>query len=198
MLPDYSNLKNKLKEVLLLRMEKIQSIHSHIISDVNRGRIFEGNKSIIIREDGSFDETNFKEIYTEFNIKVEDIENLSPEEIIQKIDDAARDLADQKTKFMFDELGKALKKVGNEINVGGRKFSIQDFFDILRKIWIDFDDAGNPYLPTIYAGEKLAKSMVEEFRKYENDPKYRSQFEEIIEIKRQEWNAREDNRKLVG
>jgi len=70
--------------------------------------------------------------------------------------------------------------------------------DLIMTMWesmdIDFDETGNPRLPTIVASSKIR----EQLEKQEITDEQKERFEQLIERKRFEWRDRESNRKLVS
>jgi predicted DNA-binding protein (UPF0251 family) len=198
MLPDFPKLKEKLQKLLIARTKMVQSAYMNPLSDVPKARIFEGNRTILVREDGSVEEIEIKEMKAEMEINLKEIETITLPDILEKFDTTAKELAMQQSKVFYDEIGKAVEKVGNVIDIKGKSFSIDDFLKMLDMIWLDFDENGNPNFPTIVAGEKTFKSISEVLPQLETDQECKKRLAEIIERKREEWRARESNRKLVG
>mgnify|MGYP006969420009 CR=1 FL=1 len=198
MLPDYPDIKNKLYKLLLRRMSIVQAGYSPLISDVTNRYRFEGDKSIIIRKDGKRIKNTIMEYSQEFSLSVTEIHDITPEELLHKLDNAAIEITSQKINTMLDTVGKSAEKAGNFIETKG-KFTISTFFKMLNKVQIDFDqNTKEPILPTLVAGEQTFDTLVKEFPQLDNNPKYRRRFEKIINKKREEWYARESNRELVG
>lgn len=198
MLPDYPNLKKKLKNLLIAHMKKIQSGYSYPLSKIPKTRIFEGNKFIIVHDDGTEEEAKVKRMKAEMKITLKEIEAKKPQIILDKIYAAAKEIAIQQSKIFYKQIEKAVEKVGNVIDVGGRPFSINDLFKMFEKLQLDFDENGRPYLPTFICREKAYESISEVLPQLDTDPECKKRFAEIIAKKKEEWRAREINRKLVG
>ena len=69
---------------------------------------------------------------------------------------------------------------------------------MLEKIYIDFDEAGNPGQLMCPVNPELYPSIAKAIAQAEADPANERRYQAIIERKREEWYAREGNRKLVG
>ena len=63
---------------------------------------------------------------------------------------------------------------------------------------VDFDEDGNPKMPTIVASPKMASQFEQLDGEFDADPDVRRRYEELIEKKRQQFLTREADRKLVG
>jgi hypothetical protein len=83
------------------------------------------------------------------------------------------------------------------VNGKGQPFTFELFLETLEKISIDFDDQGNPYLPTVVVSPELGAKLKSKLPEWEANPDYDKRFKELIERKRKEWNDRESHRKLV-
>lgn len=198
MLPDFPSIKSELKKNFLEILRLSEQKYSFILSEIGQRKIMEGNKHSIVSESGEVKISPIKPIKTSIEIPKELFENLTPEAIINKIDEAGQKIADQKSVFLFEGIKSATEEVGNTLDLKGRKFSIDDFFSMLDQMWIDFDEEGKPYLPTIVISPSLADSIQKEMIKLEKDPDTKDRFTEIIKRKKREWLERENSRKLVG
>lgn len=191
MFPDFLKTKERLQKMLYDEMQKVRLKHMAPLANVRELMIFEGNKNVVIREDGSIEEMNPKKITTELQVKFEEVDKMSHEMILDKINQAAEEMAVKTSELFFERLTKITDETGNVISADGAPFSIDLFLELLKKMEIDFDEAGNPselsFVP-------FTSSMSRVISQAEADPRYQA----IIERKREEWYAREGNRKLVG
>jgi len=198
MLPDYPYLKEKLHKLFISQIKAAHSRYMIPFSDSPKTFIHEGNKIILVREDGSIEDLEIKETKSNIEINLKKVETMPFDTMLIKADTIAQEMAMQQSKVVFEELDKGIKKVGNFIDAKGKPFSIDLYFQMLEKMLLDFNEDGNPNLPTIIAGEKAFKSISEVLSKSDIDPTYIKTFDEIISRKREEWRVRESNRKLVG
>jgi hypothetical protein len=196
-LPDFPHLKTKLSKFLVARMKSVHESHSVPFGNISRSHIQEGNCVKMVRADGSEETIQMKHHHTEIRISDEELENLSPEEVHRKFDEAAREMARQTSQTFFETVEKGVKEVGNVVRFAGH-LTIGNVFDFYEKVLIDFDDNGRPELPTIICG----KDMMEQFQglcsEIESDPETKKRFAALIARKKEEWRDREASRRLVG
>jgi hypothetical protein len=198
MLPDFSEIKKRLRKLQLARIKRAEAMLLSPFSEVPEHIVFEGDKLLLVREDGSIEQTEIREITVERQIDLTEVEKMSPETIRQRLDAVAQEMAFKKSKILFEDLEKTVRKTGNIVDVGGKPFSIDDFFKLLEKIWLEFDENDKPIMPMIVVGDKVSDEIAKVLRQAESDPECKKRFQEVIEKKRMEWRDREANRKLVG
>ncbi len=198
MLPDFPEIKQKIAERLNQYFVQAEKQYSGFISEIPQKKIMEGKSSKLVRENGQLVDNKTKELSVKIEIPKHKFENLNPTEILELINDAAKQMSDQKSIMVFDGIKNAVEEVGNNIDLKGKQFKIQDFFKMLETIWVEFDSEGKAYFPTLVINPATADSINKEMKKLEDDHDTQKQFNEIIGKKRLEWNERENNRKLVG
>jgi ABC-type multidrug transport system ATPase subunit len=160
--------------------------------------MFEGDRSIIVREDGTEDETKIQRISAEMAISLNGLDSSNPKAVLDQIDKAAKEMAIQKSKMIMETIEEAVDRVGNVVDDKGQQFGPDHIFRMLEKIWIEFDADDKPILPTIVADKKGVDRIAEVFREMEKSPEMKTRFDELIETKRNEWRDREARRQLVG
>ena len=198
MFPDFLKTKEKLQKMLDQEMKKTRLFHMGPLAVVPESMIFEGDKTVVVREDGSIDEENLESTTVKLEVKFEEVEKMNHEMVLDKINRAAEEMASKMAKLFYERLTESADEVGNVISAGGEPFSIDLFFEMLEKIHIDFDEAGNPSQLMCPVNPKLFPSIAETISQAKADPANDRRFEAIIERKREEWRVRESNRKLVG
>ena len=198
MFPDFLKTKEKLQKMLDQEMKKARLFHMGPLAVVPESMIFEGDKTVVVREDGSIDEKNLESTTVKLEVKFEEVEKMNHEMVLDKINRAAEEMASKMAKLFYERLTESADEVGNVISAGGEPFSIDLFFEMLEKIHIDFDEAGNPSQLMCPVNPKLFPSIAETISQAKADPANDRRFEAIIERKREEWRVRESNRKLVG
>lgn len=190
MLPDFPDMKEKLQKVHLYMMEKYSSAYMGAFSDMQRYRIFEGNRFVMIREDGSVEETELAEMKVGMKIDTREIENMTPDIISCKYADAAKDMARQQTEHFYGQFDNAVSKVGNVLDANGKPFSIDHLFESLEKIQIDFDKDGRPDMPMMVVGQDIFESVSEVISRSQTDPECEKRFKELMERKREEGRGK--------
>ena len=198
MFPDFLKTKEKLQKMLDQEMKKARLFHMGPLAVVPESMIFEGDKTVVVREDGSIDEENLESTTVKLEVKFEEVEKMNHEMVLDKINRAAEEMVSKMAKLFYERLTESADEVGNVISAGGEPFSIDLFFEMLEKIHIDFDEAGNPSQLMCPVNPKLFPSIAETISQAKADPANDRRFEAIIERKREEWRVRESNRKLVG
>ena len=198
MLPDFPKVKEKLALMLYYIFNQDRLTHLGPIANVPVSLIFEGNKTILIREDGSVEEMDPKKATAELQVNFEEFEEMNDAVVLNKIDGAAEEIAGQQAKSFYEVIGRAAEEVGNVVSADGKSFSMDIFFEGLEKIDIDFDESGNPSGLMCSVSPELFPSIAKVIEKAKNDPEMDKRFDAIMERKKEAWRVRESNRKLVG
>ncbi len=192
MLPDFLKTKEKLGKMIKSEIKKAHFQHLVPIADIPTSMMFEGNKSIIVREDGSVSEMNPQKMTVQIEIKAEELKGMNHETVIKKINSMAKEMAEKQEKLSYDVMHKAVDKVGNVTSSDGKPFSIDILLDALEKMHIEFDAEGNSSGLTLVANPNIPIDKV--LSQAAGDPRYQT----LMERKRKEWYVRESRRKLVG
>ena len=194
MLPDFLKTKEKLKKMLDSEMKKAQSRHMEPFADTPKSNLFEGDKVILICTDDSREEVRMEKVEGKIEIKQEEIEGLTHEKVIDKIDTVAREMAEQMANAAYKVMSNAAEEVGNVTSADGEPLSIDLLLKSLEKIHLSFDEEGQPSGLRLVAHSKMSSSLEKIYSQIESHPRY----QELMERKREEWRVRENNRKLVG
>jgi hypothetical protein len=137
-----------------------------------------------------------KEYKIPIEVRYDEVPDLVGDRLLAKVDAIAGELARQTSKEGFRKLEEELSKVGNAVDAGGRPVSQEVLLEMLEKMEMSFDDAGNPDITFIVhpvVGEVLRSRMEE----WHQDVEFRKRHDELISRKREAWRDRESNRKLV-
>ena len=188
MLPDFLKTKQKLEKMLDSERKKTELLHLGPVADVPKSMIFEGNKSIIIREDGSCEEVKMEKTTSRLEVKWEEVETMTHETVLNKIRGIAKEMAEQITKSFYETL------TDDVISSDRKSLSIDSLLERLKGMPLSFDEEGNLSGLTFAGSPKLRLAFAEVLLQAESDPRY----QELMERKREEWHARESRRKLVG
>lgn len=198
MLPDFLKVKARLETMLEYEMEFSRLSHMGVFADVPTSVVVEGNNTVIIREDGSVGETEFAEITTELYVNLAEVEEMTHEMVLDKINDVAKEMAEQMVRSAYEELNRITDETGNVISADGKPFSIEMLFEMLEKIDLDFDEAGNQSGTMFVLHPKLFPAFAKAISQAEADPETAKRYQALMDQKREEWRVRENNRKLVG
>jgi hypothetical protein len=127
-----------------------------------------------------------------FTLHLPDIVNSNFEALVLNLDDAADQGLKNLMPQVFAYLSRVCAATGNVVDGQGQPFSFDLVLDVLDKIQIDFDEAGNPEMPTMVLSPDL-------FEKIKMRPPTQEQVkrrDEIIKRKREEFDAQRRTRKI--
>jgi hypothetical protein len=129
MLPDLPKLKDDIAQVFHLIFTNRVNAYLGVVGEVPRCIIKEGSNPVTQRPDDSRDETTLKAASVETILNSGDIPHLSVEQRIAKMDDAAREMANQISSHAFAAINDAVDKVGNAIDAKGKPLSAENIFE---------------------------------------------------------------------
>jgi hypothetical protein len=158
MLPDFPKIKGEFVRVIDRYLQELVR-QEPLLSQIQEERDFEGNKMSSKTEDGGVYKSAYKEISGQYSIKREDVIAKGPMAFMENIQSIAEKLKEQKAKDFFDKLREVVDETGNVVNGKEQSFTFELFMEGLEKIWIDFDDEGNPSLPTVVVSPELGMKL---------------------------------------
>lgn len=198
MLPDFPKFKEKVMDKLQEYLFQAQAKYTGFLERAPIVKLFEGRKGVLVREDGSVDDSEFEPIQARIEIDIREIGKMTPQDVIKKFDDMAKEMARQASENFFSKLNKIVDEAGTKISAEGRPFSVELYLAMLEKVFIPFDDKLNPILPVPIIHPTHEKNVKEAFEKLENDKEIKAKYDAIIARKREQWLAEESARELVG
>jgi hypothetical protein len=198
MLPDFPVLKETLTKRMLRNFEAKRAEATHVFNEVPKIMLHEGRRLIITLEDGTEREVELKHISVESSISHDDYSRLTPSDIGRRIEEAAVEMAKKQLDLAYKELDQAVTSVGNVVHAGGKPLSPEHILKALEIMQIDFDASGRPKLPTIVIHPDQFDQWKRVLGEIESDPDLSRRNRELFATKKEEWLARESNRKLVG
>ena len=133
------------------------------------------------------------EIAAEFIFKYDEIRSCDIGALAAQVDSAADQALSVIMPRFFEMLRRTNDAAGTGINLGDRPPSFEILLEMLSKMPIDFDDHGQPEMPTLVMGPDAA----EQIRNLPPPtPTQRKALADLIDKKRREFNARRRDRKL--
>lgn len=198
MLPDFPKLKSEINEVINLFFRSRIEQHTIAIKQTPKTRIFEGKNTVIRRNSGEEDPTNFMSSEAEINIKFDEIPNMTFNDILSKLDNAAQDLAGKMETNFFKTLSEELDRKNRTFDNKGQPLTGKVILKTLENMFIPFDEKGNAEMPSIFIGPKLTEKMPKALQELEEDPTLKEEFKELMVQKKEQWHAEQASRKLVG
>ena len=127
-----------------------------------------------------------------FTLHQAEIVNSNFEALVLNLDDAADQGLKSLMPQVFAYLSRVCAATGNVIDGGGQPISFDHVLDMLDKIQIDFDKAGNPQMPTMV----LSPDLFEKLRMRPPTQEQIKRRDEIIKRKREEFDAQRRTRKI--
>jgi hypothetical protein len=196
MLPDFPKIKKKHVEAINKYLKELIN-QDPLFSGIRVEHHFEGSRMSYKTVDGEPNETEYEAASSEFQIKKEDVIAKGAMAYVENLRDAAEEMKRQKAGYLFEKMKEVTDKTGNVVNGKGQPFSFELFVEMIKKIWIDFDEDGKPIMPTVVVSPELGEKLRVILPEWEKKPEYKKIINYIIEEKRKEWNDRESHRKLV-
>jgi hypothetical protein len=128
-----------------------------------------------------------------FSLPVDELMNGDVRAFGVALDDMATDALKQMMPKFFERIGGLSEAAGTTVDAQGEPLSYELYLCGLEKVEIDFDEQGNPILPTMVMGP----DMYEAWQKLPPPTEARQRaLHEAIERKRREFNDRRRHRKL--
>lgn len=126
-------------------------------------------------------------------VAIDDVYDFNLEKTCTDIYEYAESFLRDMTKTMLSTLSQVTDFTGNVVDGKGKGISHEMLIEMLEKIHIDFDQEGNPLLPSIFIHPDMAKN----FEKLKADEdQYKSRIDEIINRKREAYYAEKGCRGL--
>jgi hypothetical protein len=198
MLPDYPSLKKEIAEVLNIILRKKVENYLVGLREVQKTRIFEGNRMVMKRKSGEEEESPLMSTEVRFEIGMEEIPKMSIADLLGKIDKVAREMAEKMESSFFKSLNEMLKKEDRTVEQKGEPLSAKSIIQVLDKLFIPFDDEGKAEMPTIFMHPSLTESMKKAITELHEDSEKEKEYDQLMERKWEEFRAQEASRKLVG
>jgi hypothetical protein len=197
MLPDFPDVKR-----VILRsaahLTRMGAEQDPLLGAIPTFRQHEGNRATLRRVDGTEAVLDYRTPLTaQVEFTIDQVREKGPEVAREAARSMAHDLNQQLANKLIDTIDKATEEVGNVIQAGGKPFSTRTYLDALRKMDLGFDDEGNWEPLQFVAGEQLSKRIDAVLEEAERDCAFIAERDAIVAEKREEWRAREANRRLV-
>ncbi len=196
MFPDFPKIKLEIKKNFEEYLRK-QSRSDPLIGSITQIFIHEGDKLIYYTVDGEKKETTFDIIQSKFTIKNDKIITEGSKALIPIANEIIGDLQNQLGNNILAKLEETTKETGNVVDGKGKEISPDLIFKALEKMQIDFDEEGNPYMPTMFVSPEMGKKIGDKLPEWKKDRTHKKKVDDLMIKKKEEWDDRESNRKLV-
>ncbi len=196
-LPSYRSLRKDINTLIEYASKQAIAQKMGTFGGLGNSVQHEGDAARFVGDDGSEHVVDYKEVVSERVVTDEELMTMQFADIIQMASNLGTDLGDQQARGVFEAVNQATEAVGNVLKTNGEKFTMEHFFKSLEMIDIDFDEEGNPKMPTMYIHPSMSERMKEVMETEADTPENNKRHEELMKKKREEFDARESHRKLV-
>ena len=198
MLPDFRELKEKLERSVTLRLRAQVKRRDPVLAMIKIVKQHEGHRHVYSTDEGRERSTDYQPTVAEVTIDQHETVNWGMADIIKYVDGMADQMIGKIVPNMFATLREVTDETGNVVDAGGKPFSFELFLESIEKVQVEFDDVtGEPELPTMFVDPKLFERIRGMLPEWEKNEEYKARYKELIARKRDDWDARESNRKLV-
>jgi hypothetical protein len=198
MLPDFPLLKKDVSIPLLEFLARRRDFYLGPLARMRQSALFEGEGQRIGRESGVFEDSETWSLHATFELTPEELETMTLEKILVRLNSMAKDLAGQMAKNFYGAMRRTTEKTGQVVDGSHREISADIIMEMFDKLDFDFDRNGQPLMPELHIPPNLENKLRSVLEDAQNNEELRSRFESLIERKKGDWLAREASRKLVG
>jgi len=197
MLPLYPRLKAEIERFLLDMAQQAAQGQLGLFADMPPARQHEGDRLEYMTIDGDEKKVSYQRTVVGYDIRPADIPTMTLQDAVNVVVGKGRELGVQQAQLYFESLNRSIEEVGNSVDAEGQPFSVDLFLQLLDTVQIAFDEQDNPLFPTLHMGPDLEVRAGQVLEEVSRDPSAQARLNEIVEKKREEWNAEQDRRKLV-
>lgn len=196
MLPEFPIAKRTIRKSQMDFFEFACKQHSGgFFKNIPKHTLEEGNSMRQVYSKEMELDTDMKKLEGKFEVSRDELK-ADPFIIYSKLYEVATTFAAQQVQYMFKTINDVTELTGNVVNSQG-EYKVEDFFESLEKVQIDFDENGNPLFPTIVGGPAVINRIMDVLKKSEYILGHKERIEQIVALKKQQWHDRENNRKLA-
>jgi hypothetical protein len=167
-----------------------------VLSKIRSYRQHEGDRFTIFREDGTRATSDQKLIRSELiTLDLKEIQVRGERAIFEGFAPAREQLAITGRKMIGDKIDQD----SPHVDAAGRPFP-EVFLEMLEKMDLSFDDNGTwqePEFVPPHPNPQLIARLIAGRKRFDNEPILKEKLDALLTRKRQDWNDREANRKLV-
>jgi len=197
MLPDFPDVKKHISESRSAQVSAGQ-FGDPVLAKVRTYRQHEGDQFTIIREDGTSSTSRQREIRSEaMEFRLPEIQTRGEVAIFETVYKAFGQVHVASRRLFSERIN---EEPINRVDGKGRQFTSEVYLEILESLEMSFDEQGNWNEPDFWQERPNPATLrtVEAVRKrVDEDPELKSRLDALIDRKREAFNDREANRKLV-
>jgi hypothetical protein len=196
MLPDYTETKRLFGRFFQTYVRRKSRAISPF-ADVQTRYLHEGRGMKVVRADQSESNSQTEQFTSAMEIKFAEIPDLTFDKSIAKFDEMVIDMVRKQTGFALERLSEDIPAT-QTVDAKGKKLDAEIILEMFETIQLEFYPDGRPQELQVVGGlftPDRMKAVDEEFQK---NPELQKRYDDLISKKREEWRAREADRKLVG
>jgi hypothetical protein len=129
MLPDFPELKRTFAARIVRKFEAKRAATVHVFNEVPKINLHEGKRLIIVLDNGTEREIEMKRLSVQYSVSDEEYERLTPEQLGQKVEDAATEMGRKQLGLAHDEINRT---VTNVVDARGEPLSPEHHLEGLR------------------------------------------------------------------
>ncbi len=141
--------------------------------------------------------TDYQDMGVEIVLTLSDIPGMALEDVLRLVIEKGAELGAAESKFHFQRLNDIVEEAGNVVDGKGKPITFDLWLESLEKLYVSFDDYGNPRMPTLVVAPDMKQRVEDMVREAAADEGARARFQKVMEQKRKEWDEEQDRRKLV-
>lgn len=146
-------------------------------------------------QNGESHVSQYKTIETSLVVHDDEVLELSPEKIKEKINKMAEDTCRQMLDVFFKVTLDAASQNGLTVTGSKQGPTKEDFLEMMSRIDMDFDDG--QARPMVVMSPQLWDNIKDDVATWEADASFNERVDRLFQQKREDWRARKSRRKLV-
>lgn len=157
----------------------------------------EGEKASFEREDGKTIELEYEALRVQRELKFDDAKGLDPEAFLDTAHEIGSEMGHLTMQGILQTVHSAIEEVGNVVNCEGGGITFDKYMELTSKIQTEFDEEGRPRGKVLVTNPGYSKQLSQAIDQWEADPVKRAMMEAVMQKKREEYDEREANRRMV-
>jgi len=197
MFPDFPALKSYISQSRSAQVSA-QAFGDPVLAKIRSYRQHEGDRFTIIREDGTSSTSKQREVRSEaMEFRLSEIQSKGEAVIFETVAKAHGQVAVASRRLFSERIE---EEPINRVDGGGRRFSPEVCLEIWESLEMSFDEKGNWNEPDFWQerpNPAMLKSIAAVRKRFDEEPELKCKLDALLDRKRQAFNDREANRKLV-
>lgn len=196
MLPDYPETKRLFSRFFQTRM-RLRARQLSPLRMVPMRYYHEGRGFHVIRPDNSESKSEMAILSVESIVKLDEIPAQTFDSVIKKFDEIIQEMVRKQTELSLRRIGEDLPP-SQTVSAKGKKLDAELILQMFEAMQLEFNDDGSAQTLHVVGGLFTPESFAAAEKEMIESPELKKRFDELIARKREEWRAREADRKLVG